>query len=223
MSECLSMEAIARPGGLSAGERAHVAACARCEVRVAQYREFVAGRVDVPAADLADAEARLGAFLDQRLGIAASARTVRAAAKISAWDRLAEWFGGPGGRLVVGVAAVAIVAGTFVTLRAPQRAPVVERGGAASSMVLEVRTDPAAAGVALSWGAHPGADRYVVEIISAELEPLASFGPLTTPAFTLARGAVVSRASGTIVYCRVAAKHGSVTLAESELATLRLP
>ena len=212
MSGCLSMEAIARPGGLSPAERAHAADCARCAVRVAQYRGFVEGRVEVSQADFADAQARMGEFLSRRLGVAAPPAAVapRVAAGVSAWTRFVARFSTPAGRLALGFAAIAAVAGGVLVLRAPQGPPSVVRGTVETALVVAASADTTARNVTLRWGAQPGADGYTIEIVSVELVPLGSFGPVREPAFRLARGAVRALPPGTTVYCRVVAKRAVI-------------
>ena len=226
MSECLSLEAIAQPGRWTAAERAHVAKCPRCAARARQCAEFVEGRTNVPPADVADAQSRLGAFLDERLGLdvaGSGATAARARSSSSWWRRLAAWFAAPSGRMALGFAALAIVAGGVWMMRAPQRSPAVVRGEATPALVVTARADARAANVALGWNEVAGADAYTVELLSADLTRIASFGPLARPAFTLAHGAVTALPAGTSVYCRVVARRAGVIVAESELVSLPLP
>jgi hypothetical protein len=114
-----------------------------------------------------------------------------------------------------------VVAGTFVALRdRPGQAPLL-RGAPAAP--LAVVAEPGAKELALRWGARPGADSYRVEIVSAELTPLATFGPVSTPSFTLARGAVAGAAPGAEAWCRIVALRAGATVAESEPLGIKLP
>jgi hypothetical protein len=115
------------------------------------------------------------------------------------------------------------MAGTFVVMRGADRAPAapVLRGAAASPLAVVAQLR--ATTLLLGWGVEPQADSYRVEIVSAELRTLATFGPLQQPSFTLERGAVAGAASGAEVYCRIVALRAGATVGESEPLPIRLP
>ena len=88
---------------------------------------------------------------------------------------------------------------------------------------LAVVAAPGAHELALRWGARPDADSYRVEIVSAELQTLATFGPVRVPSFTLARGAVAGAAPGAEAWCRIVALRAGAPVGESEPLPIKLP
>ena len=73
-------------GRASAANRAHLDGCAACRVRVAEFRTFLAAEAP-PGADVRDADARLGGWLD---GLTAAAPAAQDAADVfkRRWDLL---------------------------------------------------------------------------------------------------------------------------------------
>jgi hypothetical protein len=216
MTACVPIEKLAQPAALDAAEREHVAACPRCASLRAEYEAFVAGDAGgVTRSELAAAEDALGALVERELPVAAARRAIAAA------RARRPWWQGASARMALAAAGLLVVAGTFVALRdRPRQAPLL-RGAPATS--LAVVAEPGAKGLVLRWGARADADAYRVEIVSAELQPLATFGPVRAPSFTLARGAVAGAAPGAEAWCRIVALHAGAPVGESEPLPIRLP
>jgi hypothetical protein len=216
MTTCIPMERLARPQLLTREDREHLAGCPRCASLMAEYASFTEGRVEaVPAQDLADAEAELGALVASELG---AARTL---AKVTPIGR--PWWNAAPARMALVAAALAVMAGTFVVMRGADRAPAPPVLRGAESSPLAVVAQMRATTLMLGWGVEPQADSYRIEIFSAELRTLATFGPVRSPSFTLARGAVAGAASGAEVYCRIVALRAGAPVGESEPLAIRLP
>lgn len=235
MSRCLSIEELAQLEQLGTEARDHAETCPRCSMLQRESREFQSGTSNVSSRDLADAEARLAGFLEREVG---AARSPGAASRVddrpATWlETILAWLRTPAARPAFGAAfAVALIAAfAVVSLRSPavrHDAEPLLRGesevrGPGAPLTLTARASRAGDALDLHWVPAAGADAYRLELLSAELDPLETFGPLREPRFSLARGVLQTPASGAEVYARVVALHAGAPLAESELATIRLP
>lgn len=187
---CPSAEDLALLAALPAADpdRRAAEACPRCAVLLAELGAFLAGDAAVPPADLADAEARLGAFV--------SARLVTAAGPAAPRRRRfrAEW--GLGGGLALATAAVLAVAVLRPgALPVPTSPSGTVRGGghlAEATARLEVRSELArvpgyASGtLRLTWPAATNGDSVQVILFTADLDTLAVLAPLVGPPLLLA-------------------------------------
>jgi len=225
--DCLPIERISHPADLDATERAHLGSCPRCAALCDELQAFTAGSARVAAAELADAERRLGAFVEHEMeaGTALSAaRAGEGGGSPRGFRALARAWNVPLARVAAALATVAVVTGLFLASQRPAPvAPVVRGSPVAQGFSVVSRLDAAAGTVTLGGPRRADADGYVVEILSPELEKLASFGPLTEPGHVLRRGAVPGRAAGTEVYCRVLALRAGATVGESEMKSITLP
>jgi predicted ester cyclase len=201
--------------------RRHLESCAECRMLRARYAEFVAGPVDAPAADVADAERRLGQMLERE--IQRSVRDpgttdgFRPRATRQAWAMPA----------LAAAAAVMIVAGAFIFARRPgvdERPSGVLRGGPGAAPAVELVEATPASGdaIELRWRAVSGADRYSVRLYSGELRELAALESADTT-LRVARGSLAAAAPGDTVLWRVTAMRGGAPLARSVLGTARVP
>jgi hypothetical protein len=217
MTACVPLERLARANALTAAEREHVAACTRCATLLAEYEAFAEGsRAGVSRADLSAAEEALAATIDRELPATPVLRRVGPAAG----ERRAWWLGAPG-RMALAAAALVIVAGTFVVMRERPAVHSQLRGGEATPLALVA--EPGTKALALRWVAWAGADGYRVEIVSVDLQPLATFGPVRGTSFTLVPGAVGGAPTGTDAWCRIIALRAGAAVGESEPLPIHLP
>lgn len=211
---CPTIDRLSQPEAWTDGERAHVESCARCASLLAEYRVFTAGDTRLSAGEAARANARLSSFVDQITSEGAAAgtasRVTAGAPREGLLARLVAWCAGPQGRLAVGFAAVAIVAGVvFVprALRGPQVGDATR--GAAGTPQQAARAEPltvtagAAGACTVSWLAMPGAERYVVEVLDPLFAVVHSADPGTALIWTLDAGAI-----GKGTYVRVVGLRG---------------
>jgi hypothetical protein len=177
---CLDMAQLAAVDWLPADDprRRHLADCARCRARLAAYRAFESPPGLPEGADLPDAEARLGAFLQQEIGVGEE----------PARPRRRDWR-----RPLLALAAVLVVAVglTLVTDdgEGPPRTPIlrgdeeaVRQGGVRAGALAAASEVDADGRVVLSWSAVGDADTYRVVLYGADLSELDSFdaGPATS-------------------------------------------
>jgi hypothetical protein len=221
--------------------RREAAACPRCDSLLLEMAAFLAGDEGPQDAGKARAERRLAAVLagamaarsEPSTGAAMSARmsAPMSAARAPTAHRSRR---GRGWGWGLGLAASAAAVMFFVAREplAPAGPSGVLRGGAPSVPAAGDLTITVAAGdregrLLLSWPAVAGADHYVVEMFSAQLDTLASFGPLSEPRVAidaaLLRDVKDSQGSPARVLCRVRALGGAGQVAASRLADLTLP
>lgn len=173
---CPTIDRLSQPDAWTDTERAHVESCARCAALLAEYRVFSAGDARLGADETERAHARLSSFVDRITSegapVAEPSPATSAAPREGLFARFVAWCVGPQGRLAVGFAAVAIVAGVvFVpsALRGPQVGDSTRgsRGEAKQVSASEpiVVTAGAAGAYTVTWLPMPGAERYVVEVL----------------------------------------------------------
>jgi hypothetical protein len=214
--------------------RREAVACPRCDSLLRELAAFLDGDAALPDAERIRSERHLAGALAGAM----AARTARSAPVAASVDGARSFGrsrrGQSGWRWGLGLAAAA--AGVvFIVAReplAPAGPSGVLRGGSrAASAAAELAVTVTAGGrdgqVLLAWPAVAGADSYLVELFSAELDTLAVFGPLSEP--TLAVDAARLRGEGhgpgaaADVLCRVRALGRDGELAASRLAGLTLP
>jgi hypothetical protein len=217
---CPTIDRLSQPDAWTDTERSHVETCARCAALLAEYRVFSAGDVRVSADEASRANARLSSFVDQITSEGApSGQPLRASsspARGGLLARFAEWCMGPQGRLAVGFAAVAIVAGVVFVPRAlqgPQVGDTMRGSGAGSQPSAKAEPLTVTAGAAgactVSWLAMPGAESYVVEVLDPLFAVVHSEHPGAALTCTLDANAI---GSGT--YVRVIALRQSDRILE---------
>jgi hypothetical protein len=163
--------------------RVHARTCPRCSALLAEWLAYAAAEPGtVPAADLADAEARLARVLAAEAGVTTARpdapRAARPEDRPSLWERLMQ----PAMRPALAFGALALVLGAaLVVTRTSQREhSLVLRGmptGPAQSAVLESaqRVDGK---LRLSWRAVPGAETYELRFYSGDLMEVGRVGSL---------------------------------------------
>jgi len=172
--------------------RRHVRVCPRCAARLAAYQEFLALRGEAKDAREEDAAARLNAFVEEAvLGGAPWPQDAPAMGPLRQWlASLARPH-----RLVpacAGVLAVAILALIVRPWEAGHDAPLRLRGEEAAAAVHTFDPVPGENGtLLLRWSAVPGAQTYVVVILSpgflelgrleAGADTVVAIGPATLP------------------------------------------
>jgi len=211
-------------------------ACPRCDSLLRGMAAFLDGDADLPDAEKVQAERHLAGVLAGAMAAkgepAAGARPFAAkAARNPASKRRSARGQGWGWGLGLAAAAAGVM---FVVAREPS-APAgpsgVLRGGApnvsaASDLVVTVAAGPTEGQLLLSWPAVAGADSYVVELFTAELDTLAVLGPVTELSVTVAAtlwGAGGDAGSATGVLCRVRALGRTGPVADSRLTGLPRP
>ncbi|MBI5170133.1 MAG: hypothetical protein HZA61_11635 [Candidatus Eisenbacteria bacterium] len=219
---CPEIDRLSQPGAWTEAERAHVEGCARCLALSAEYAAFTAGNSRVSADEAAGAHARLSSFVDRITseGAPAGASACAAAQPPRAgWlARFAQWCAGPQGRLAVGFAAVAIVAGVVFVPRA-MRGPQVgdtARGGAGTERQAELLTVVAAGAGAytVTWLPMPGAESYLVEVLDPLFAVVHSANAGASLTWTLEPGTI-----GAGAYVRVIAlRQGDRILEQGPMA-----
>lgn len=218
---CPDIDRLSQRDEWTEAERTHVAGCARCAALVAEYAVFTAGDARLGADETARANARLSSFVDEITNEGATAaEPVRAAAAPGAgWlARFAAWCAGPQGRLAVGFAAVAFVAGVVFVPRA-MRGPQVgdlSRGAAGAERKAEPLTVTAAAAGAytVTWLPMPGAESYVVEVVDPLFAVVHSANAGAALTWTLEPGVI---GSGTYVRV-IAIRQGDRVLEQGPMA-----
>jgi hypothetical protein len=228
---CLEWAELAALSRVPAGDPARREAerCVRCRSRLAEYHDFVAGGDEVPAAERDHARAALRATLEQAMAEDAVAPATAPVLALPRPRRAPWWTGGA--RLALAAGVVAVMAGVVVVARRPAPVPgaVNLRGGDADGG--SVRTGspalwaPEAAGgaVRLRWSSVPGADRYRVRVLSAQLEEVATVWTSDTT-LTLERVALPPGVrAGAALGWRVIAEREGAEIATSATGTLRAP
>jgi len=207
--------------------RAHVDACPRCRARLADFAAFVRDERDTAPAELAAAERTLAAAVAARLD-AMGAGTTPASAQPQP-PAVTPLPARPRRRVAwtawAAAAAFAVSAGWLVVRH---NGPVLERGTRATApardrvvLLAPLRGDGA---VTLRWQDVPGADRYVVRFVGADLVEVARSPGLDRASYVLERAALpTGLARGTSVLWQVVAFREGERVAASEPATLRVP
>ncbi len=215
MNECPGWERLSDRAGWTAGERAHVAACARCAAFVAEYTAFLAGDERLPPGDRHDADRRLGEFVREQVLSAVPVTRASESPEPGVLSRLLAWFAAPQGRWATSLAVVVLVAGIFVTTRQDEL-PVgrVQRGAESAAFAATV-TAGADGGAQLRWPAAPQADGYRVEALGADLAVVQSFDVSAALEWKLEPGAAPGAA-----YVRVVALRRGDRLGETALVAI---
>ncbi len=214
MNECPGWERLSDSAGWTAGERAHVAACARCSSFVAEYAAFLAGDERLPGEDRRDAERRLGEFVREQVLPAVPVTRANEPSEPGVLSRLLAWFAAPQGRWATSLAVVVLVAGIFVTTRQDElRVGQVQRGAESAAFAATVTAGSQGEAV-VRWPAAPLADGYRIEALGTDLAVVQSFD---APAgeWTLAPGAAPGAA-----YLRVVALRRGDRLVETALVAI---
>ncbi len=187
--------------------------------QLAAYREFLRMPDDLPATQVAEAERRLGAALDEAMGLGAPARAVRSPAP-TLGERFAGWFA-PSLRPAWAVAAVLMVAGGLWFAGARDDGPVM-RGREAAALIV---TERAVAGaIELSWPAIEPGVRYEVRVYGPDQEELARLDAGEATQLELAVARLEGRVpAGVRITYQVAALRDGDELALSRAAPLVLP
>jgi hypothetical protein len=224
--------------------RRHLASCPRCQARLADYRDFMAGGTPCPPRELHAAMASLDAALraagdrDAALGAAGDgAAGGRAAAPRPAGPRarvLSPVFGHPlaGHPLArVGFALAALFL-LLVALDAlperPRQREIRLRAGegrpSAAALVLEAPRLLADGSLEFAWQALPGADDYRLRLLAPDLALLAErpCGGATLLRLAASELDALHVGGGVLVW-QVEARAGGDPLALSPPATFSLP
>jgi hypothetical protein len=162
--------------------RVHARTCVRCSALIEEYRAYAtADPGAVPAADLADADARLTRALAGEAGLGgatAGSRTLRHEPAPSLWQRLMQ----PAMRPALAFAGLAIVLGAVlvVTRTAHHEPSLVLRGVPASPAQSAVLESAQRSGdqIHLAWRAFPGAETYELRFYSGDLVEIGRVGSL---------------------------------------------
>ena len=184
--------------------------------RLRAYEEFMSPGPLPPGADLAAAEARLLAAIDVATAIPSSAR------------RRAPSFRFAPALAVAAALVVAVGLWTQVVRRDDRRAPIL-RGSSSPETTGGWAARPAMTPLgegraSLSWAPAPGATRYEVVFLSADLSEVARVRDLTAPTLLLDRASLpAGLTSGTTVLWRVGAYAGDDEVARSGTSPLTIP
>jgi hypothetical protein len=200
--------------------RTEAETCPRCGAQLAALRAFLAGDPEIPAADSAAADRVLAEFVATRIGSrlppAVPARRPVRRPRLFARRRFAAL-----------ASACAVVALAVLFMRsAGDPAPIGARlrgetPVAGSAAIVFQPTGPTAdGGLDLSWRPIAGADHYVVEVFSGDLDTLAVLAPLSRPTARLTPGFLRTPAAAGGVLVRVVALAGDRRLAVSTLRAL---
>lgn len=200
--------------------RAEAEACPRCGAQLAALRAFLAGDPEIPTAESAAADRVLAEFVATRIVSrpppAGPARRPVQRPRSFAPRRLAA---------MASVCAVVVLA-LILTRETGDPAPIGARlrGEApvagAAGIVLQSTGPTADGGFELNWRPVAGADHYVVEVFSGDLDTLAVLTPLSRPSARLAAGLLRAPAAAGGVLVRVVALAGDRRLAVSPLRPL---
>lgn len=203
----------------------HAESCPRCRNELRRYREFLAGRAELAEDDRARVLSRLGDHVRELAGSAATpappASERREPGTIERWIRA---FRGPWLRPALGVAALALALALLpLAMSRLRHGPMVLRGAPGPGAAFEVQSrGDGHGGFEAWWEPVPGADRYRVVLLDAELDelgtPMIVGGPrVHVPADSLPAAAAAGRA----LAIRVEALSGNAVRARSWVGTVR--
>jgi len=197
--------------------RTEIEACPRCGAQLAALRAFLAGDLEIPSAESAAADRALAEFVStrivSRLAPAGAAPRPRRRTRLFAPRRFAA----------VASACAVVALTVFLVRDAGDPAPIGARlrgeapAAGAAPIVIRQTGLMADGGLELSWRPVAGADHYVVEVFSGDLDTLAVLAPLSRPTARLAPGLLQAPAAGGGVLVRVVALAGDRRLAVSPL------
>jgi hypothetical protein len=214
--------------------RLEAAGCPRCDSLLRELAAFLDGDAALPDVEKIHAERHLAGVLAGAMAVPTK-RSAGAVSSVAGRRSLGRSRPRQGWGWGLGLAAATAAGVMFLLAReplAPTGPSGVLRGGSRVVSGAGELTVTATAGrsdghVLLTWPAVAGADRYLVELFSTELDTLAVYGPLSEPALVV--DAVRLRAAGAgpgaaaTVLCRVRALGRDGELAVSRLAGLALP
>jgi len=211
-------------------------ACPRCDSLLRGMAAFLDGDADLPNDEKVRAERHLAGVLAGAMaakGEPAAGSVTSAATDVRRTRSNRRSPRGQGWGWGLGLAAAAAGVMFFVAREpsAPAGPSGVLRGGApnasmAGDLIVTVAAGPTEGQLLLSWPAVAGADSYVVELFTAELDTLAVLGPVTELSVTVAAtlwGAGGDAGSATGVLCRVRASGRTGPVADSRLTGLPRP
>jgi hypothetical protein len=194
--------------------RRHLRDCGRCRAALAAIRSFEAGRApaeqeEVSVADLADADARLAAFIEQDLLGEKNDPVIRL------------WFRRTPPRSWLALAAVLVVAVGFWLVgprpggdagrdQGPLRGETVPDGPSFGTVEVTRATDGS---LAVAWAPREGAQDYVIVLWSSDLAEVARLEPSTTADHRFT-------AHPDARFLSVVARQGGREIARSALVTL---
>lgn len=200
--------------------RTEIEACPRCGAQLAALRAFLAGDPEIPAAESAAADRALAEFVSTRI---VSPRP--SAGPLRRSGRQTRLFAPR--RFAAVASACAVVALTVFLVRdAGDPAPIGARlrgeapAAGVAPIVIQQTGLMADGGLELSWRPVAGADHYVVEVFSGDLDTLAVLAPLSRPTARLGPGLLQAPAAAGGVLVRVVALAGDRRLAVSPLRAL---
>jgi hypothetical protein len=219
--------------------RRHLEHCPRCQARLADYRDFMAGGTPCPPRELHAAMAALDATLrtaggrDAALGAAGDGAAGDRAAAHRAGDPRARVlhpvFGHPLARVGFALAALFLLLVALDALpERPRQREIRLRAGegrpSAAALVLEAPRLLADGSLELAWQALPGADDYRLRLLRPDLSLLAErpCGEATHVRLAGSEFAALRTAGGVLVW-QVEAWAGGDPLAISPPATFPLP
>jgi hypothetical protein len=213
-----------------APRRLEAAGCPRCDSLLRAMSVFLDGDAGLPDGDRAQAERHLAGVLAGAMA-GPEGRPVEAATPTARRRAARRPQRGQGWGLGLAAAAAGVM---FLVARdpvAPTGPSGVLRGGAPSVSVAADLTVTVTAGdregrVLLAWPAVPGADHYLVELFTADLDTLGVYGPLSEPALAVDSASLRANPEGRFpaaVLCRVRARDGAGEVAVSRLVHLKLP
>jgi len=159
----------------------HLEACVHCRARVDRYRSFMKGLGEEAlrreeAARLAELRARLTGASSGLSAVPPVTRPAVPGSPRRAPRGIRAWFT-PAWRPALGAAAVAVVVlGLLYRPGVPLRREAPAVRGPVASEPGRLSVQPLAGGVTrFSWTAHPEAERYELQVLSASLTLLARF------------------------------------------------
>ncbi len=204
--------------------RRHVAGCPRCQARLADYRDFMAGGTACPPRELNAAMAALDAALRTAGDGAAANRAAGERARV-----LRPVFGQPLVRVALALAALFLLLVALDALpERPRQREIRLRAGegrpAAAALVLEAPRLLADGSLEFAWQPLPGADDYRLRLLARDLALLAErpCGGATRLRLAASELAALEAAGGVLVW-QVEARAGGDPLALSPPATFPLP
>lgn len=221
---------------LPAGDprRLEAAGCPRCDSLLRELAAFLDGDAALPDAEKIHAERHLAGVLAGAMAVATK-RSTGAASSVAGRRSLGRSRPRQGWGWGLGLATATVAGVLFFVAReplVPTGPSGVLRGGSRAASRSGELTVTVTAGerdgqALLAWPAVAGADRYLVELFSTELDTLAVYGPMSEPALVV--DAVRLRDNGAgpgaaaSVLCRVRALGRDGELAVSRLTDLALP